>query len=129
MQLMPATARVVARRLGLPYDKARLAQDRDYNLSLGRAYMADLLDTYDGSYVLALAAYNGGERRVRFWIKTYGDPRDRQIDWIDWIESIPITETRNYVQRVMEAVAVYRLRLGRPVPAHSLLLDLERGLR
>ena len=129
MQLMPATARVVARRLGLPYDKARLTQDRDYNLSLGRAYMADLLDTYDGSYVLALAAYNGGERRVRFWIKTYGDPRDRQIDVIDWIESIPITETRNYVQRVMEAVAVYRLRLGRPVPAHSLLLDLERGLR
>ncbi|MCH7944105.1 MAG: transglycosylase SLT domain-containing protein [Proteobacteria bacterium] len=129
MQLMPATAKAVARRLGLPYDKARLTQDRDYNLSLGRAYMAGLLDTYDGSYVLALAAYNGGERRVRFWIKTYGDPRDRQIDVIDWIESIPITETRNYVQRVMEAVAVYRYRLGRPVPADSLLLDLERGLR
>ena len=76
-----------------------------------------------------MSAYDGGERRVRFWITTYGDARDRQIDVIDWIESIPITETRNYVQRVMEAVAVYRLRLVRPPPARSLLLDLERGLR
>ncbi len=128
MQLLPATAKIVARRLGLPYDKARLTSDGAYNLSLGRAYMAGLLDAYDGSYVLALAAYNAGGRRVRSWIKSHGDPRDREIDVIDWIELIPITETRNYVQRVMETVAIYRRRLGRPTPAHGLLLDLGRGL-
>ena len=128
LQLMPATAKAVARRLGLPYDKARLTSDRVYNLSLGRAYMAGLLDAYNGSYVLALAAYNGGTRRVRSWIKRHGDPRDGDIDVIDWIEMIPIAETRNYVQRVMEAVAIYRRRLGRPSPAHGLLLDLRRGL-
>ena len=129
MQLLPSTAKSVARRLGLTYDKARLTVDRAYNLTLGRAYIDDLLNSYNGSYVLALAAYNGGARRVRSWIKSNGDPRDRDVDVIDWIELIPISETRNYVQRVMEAVAIYRRRLGRPAPAHSLLLDLERGLR
>ncbi len=91
--------------------------------------MAGLLDAYDGSYVLALVAYNAGAGRVRSWVRRNGDPRERDIDVIDWIEMIPITETRNYVQRVMEAVAVYHSRLGRPVPAHSLLLDLKRGTR
>ena len=129
MQIMPATARIVARRLGMKYDKARLTGDPVYNLTLGQAYMAELLDAYDGSYVLAIAAYNGGARRVRFWIKKFGDPRDRDVDVIDWIEQIPITETRNYVQRVMESVAVYRRRLGRPAPANDLWLDLNRGLR
>ena len=129
LQLMPATARSVARGLGLKYDKARLTSDSTYNLTLGKAYMADLLKAYNGSYVLAIAAYNSGARRVRYWIKKFGDPRDRDIDVIDWIELIPITETRNYVQRVMEAVAVYRRRLGRPAPAHDLWLDLNRGLR
>ena len=126
MQLLPRTAKTVARRLGLAYDKARLTADRDYNLTLGRAYIAELLKAYDGSYVLALVAYNAGPGRVRSWVRRNGDPRDRGIDVIDWIEMIPITETRNYVQRVMEAVAVYGRRLGRPVPAHSLLLDLKR---
>ena len=129
MQLLPATAKTVAHRLGLPYDKARLTSDGAYNMTLGRAYIAELLDTYDGSYVLALVAYNAGPRRARSWIRRNGDPRDRAVDVIDWIEQIPITETRNYVQRVMEAVAVYRVRLGRRPPAHGLLLDLKRGLR
>ena len=128
MQLMPTTARAVARRLGLPYDKERLTGDRDYNLTLGRAYIAQLLDAYDGSYLLALAAYNAGGRRVRRWIHAYGDPRGGEVDPVDWIELIPISETRNYVQRVMEAVPVYRQRLGRPAPAHGLLLDLRRGM-
>ena len=92
---------------------------------LGRAYIDDLLNSYNGSYVLALAAYNGGARRVRAWIKSNGDPREPDVDVIDWIELIPISETRNYVQRVMEAVAIYRRRLGRPAPAHDLLLDLN----
>ena len=126
LQLLPSTAKAVARRLGLAYDKARLTGDRDYNLTLGRAYIAELLDANDRSYVLALAAYNAGGSRVRSWIRSNGDPREPDIDVIDWIEMIPISETRNYVQRVMEAVAIYRRRLGRPAPAHSLLLDLKR---
>jgi soluble lytic murein transglycosylase len=124
MQLMPATAKSVARSLGLPYDKARLTADRDYNLTLGRAFIAGLLDDYDGSYALALAAYYAGPKRVRRWIRLYGDPRRNDIVVIDWIELIPISETRNYVQRVMEAVAIYRYRLGRPAPEHGLLLSI-----
>ncbi len=128
LQLMPATARTVAKRLGLPYSKARLTNDPDYNLTLGRAFIAKLLDNYDGSYALALAAYNAGPSRVRRWVRLYGDPRKGDIDIIDWIELIPISETRNYVQRVMEAVAIYRYRLGRPALVRGLLLDLQRGI-
>jgi len=128
LQLMPATARTVAKSLGLPYSKVRLTNDPDYNLTLGRAFIAKLLDNYDGSYALALAAYNAGPGRVRRWVRLYGDPRLGDIDIIDWIELIPISETRNYVQRVMEAVAIYRYRLGRPAPVYGLLLDLQRGI-
>jgi soluble lytic murein transglycosylase len=110
MQLMPATARTVSRRLRTKYSKRKLIADPDYNVSLGRAYLASLIDEFDGSHILALAAYNAGPRRVRRWIRDYGNPRD--VDPIDWIESIPIAETRNYVQRVLEGLYVYRLRLG-----------------
>ncbi len=128
MQLMPATARNVARRLEMPYDKQRLTNDHAYNLALGRGYIAELLDTYDGSYPLALAAYNAGEPRLRRWLGDYGDPRTGHVDMIDWIELIPIYETRNYVQRVLEAVAVYRRLLGDPAPADGLVRDLLRGV-
>ena len=128
MQLMPATARTVAKDLGLPYSKARLTAEPAYNITLDRAFIATLLDNYDGSYALALAGYNAGPARVRRWVRLYGDPRLGDIDMIDWIELIPISETRNYVQRVMEAVAIYRYRLGRPAPVHGLLLDLQRGI-
>ena len=111
MQLMPATAREVAKKLGLGYSKARLTADPAYNIRLGSAYLDRMLKRFDGSYPMAAAAYNAGPGRVDQWIETYGDPRKGEIDLIDWIEMMPIYETRNYVQRVIEATHVYRLRM------------------
>lgn len=108
MQLMPATARQVARGKGLPYNRNRLVSDPDYNLRLGRSYLSELLEEFDGSYILALAAYNAGPTRARRWIKAFGDPRDADVDPILWIERIPFSETRNYVQRILESLVVYR---------------------
>lgn len=114
MQLLPTTARHVARKLGLKYSKSRLTHDPQYNITLGSAYFGDLLERFDGEPALALAGYNGGPSNVERWLKTYGDPRRGEIGMIDWIESIPFSETRNYVQRVLEAVAIYRQLLGDP---------------
>ena len=110
MQLMPQTALRVAHRLKVPYSKNRLTRDPTYNLRLGQAYLADMLSEYDGSLILALAAYNAGPVRVERWLQHYGDPGPSIYDAIDWTESIPFTETRNYVQRVLENLAVYRSR-------------------
>ncbi len=110
MQLMPETALRVARRLKMPFSKNRLTRDPTYNLRLGQAYLADMLGEYDGSLILALAAYNAGPVRVERWLETYGDPGPSIYDAIDWTESIPFSETRNYVQRVLENLAVYRSR-------------------
>ncbi|CAO3421328.1 lytic transglycosylase domain-containing protein [Azospirillum doebereinerae] len=123
MQLMPATAQTVAGKLGLKHTNARLTSDPGYNVTLGSAYLSELIDRFNGSYVMAIAGYNAGPGRVRQWIQTYGDPRTEAIDVVDWIELIPIYETRNYVQRVMEAVIVYRARLGAGE------LNLDRDLR
>jgi soluble lytic murein transglycosylase len=112
MQLMPATARKVASRNRLRYSRRRLTSSPDYNATLGSAYLASLIKDYKGSYVLAIAAYNAGTPRVRRWIRNFGDPRKKEVDVIDWVESIPFTETRNYVQRVMEGLQVYRQRLA-----------------
>ncbi len=112
MQLMPATARNVARDLKLPYGQNRLTMDPDYNMQLGTRYLRARLEEFGGDYVLALASYNAGPHRVRQWLKDRGDPRTGAVDMIDWIERIPFAETRNYVQRVLEAMHVYRLRLG-----------------
>ena len=111
MQLMPATAKRTAKTFGLPYDKARLTSDPIYNMTIGQAHFTELLDQFAGSYVLSLAGYNAGAHRVRRWIKEYGDPRQGTIDPIDWIELIPFYETRDYVQRVLENLQVYRWRL------------------
>ncbi|MFI4988584.1 MAG: lytic transglycosylase domain-containing protein [Alphaproteobacteria bacterium] len=112
MQVMPGTARRTAGGLGLHYTPTLLTQDPDYNIRLGCAVLAKLLDDFGGNYVLALAAYNAGSSRVRDWIRENGDPRSPQVDVIDWIEMIPFEETRNYVQRVLEAVHIYRERLA-----------------
>lgn len=126
LQLMPATAREVSRGLKLKYSKARLTTDPTYNATLGAAYLEQLLAEYNGSMIMTFAGYNAGGSRVRRWIKTYGDPRKMNVDNIvDWVESIPFTETRSYVQKIMENTQVYRARLKEG--GLSLSKDLRRG--
>ena len=127
MQIMPATARQVARDINIEYSKNRLTNDWRYNAKLSSTYLGGLIDIYEGSYLLAFAAYNAGPNRVNKWIKTYGDPRDNQIDQVDWIEHIPYRETRNYVMRVIESLHVYRLRINGKVEPIRLTQDLTRG--
>ena len=103
MQLMPGTAALIAKQQQLPYSLDRLTSDGVYNIALGRAYVEKLLEDFGGSYALAIAAYNAGPGRVRQWLHDYGDPRGKQVDMVDWIEAIPFTETRMYVQRVLES--------------------------
>jgi soluble lytic murein transglycosylase len=126
LQLMPATARMMAHRLGVTYEHARLTGDDAYNLRLGGAYLAGLLADFDGACALALAAYNAGPGRVRQWLRENGDPRDAAVDVVDWIELIPYSETRNYVQRVLEGLQVYRHLLADP--AHPPRLRLAEDL-
>ena len=108
MQLMPYTAKVVAKQAKLPYSKSRLTKDPEYNINLGSHYIAGLILEYDGSYPFAIAAYNAGPKRVRYWKKINKNPQKNQIDYVDWIELIKFKETRNYVQRVLENYNVYR---------------------
>lgn len=112
MQLMPGTARETAGKIGIAYLEPKLTQDIAYNTLLGQAYLARVLDGFNGSYVLALAGYNAGPGRVRQWISARGDPRQEGVDLLDWIEGIPFSETRGYVQRVLESTVMYRLRLA-----------------
>jgi soluble lytic murein transglycosylase len=126
MQLMPATASHVAKTLRMPFSASRLTGDVRYNLTLGREYLRGLLDDFSGSYVLAVAAYNAGPGRVHDWMQDFGDPRAKNVDAIDWIESIPVAETRNYVQRVLENLQMYRFRVGDHTLAFSLATDLRR---
>lgn len=108
MQLMPRTAAEVAKQSGIPHQKSWLISNPAHNISLGSRYFKKLVDRYDGNYAMALAGYNAGPGRVGPWVDRYGDPRSKEVDLINWIESIPIYETRNYVQRVLEGVYVYR---------------------
>jgi soluble lytic murein transglycosylase len=112
MQMMPATARRTAQHKGLPYDEARLLNDPAFNAMLGAAHLGELTVEHPGSLILAFAAYNAGGKRVKEWIAAHGDPRDPAVDPVDWIELIPIAETRNYVQRIAENLEVYRQRIG-----------------
>ncbi|TAJ42352.1 MAG: lytic transglycosylase domain-containing protein [Reyranella sp.] len=114
MQLLPGTARDVAGRVGVPFIQDKLTRDPAYNVQLGSQYLAEMLQKFGGSYELALAGYNAGPNRVARWLETIGDPRAGKIDMVDWIEMIPFRETRNYVQRIMEGVGVYRDRLNGP---------------
>ncbi len=127
MQLMPATAQKVAGWIGEPYDQNRLLTDWRYNVRLGETYLARRTAQYGGSYALAAAAYNAGAGRVDEWIATFGDPRLPGVDMIDWIENIPFEETRNYVQRVMEGLYVYRTRLTGQAGPMTIEQDLARG--
>lgn len=127
MQLMPRTAQIVARQVGETYSKNRLLTDWRYNARLGSRYMSDRVAQFGGSYVLAAVAYNAGPRRAEDWSAAYGDPRLASVDVIDWIETIPFRETRNYVQRVMEALYVYRTRIAGRAGPMTLPADLARG--
>lgn len=131
MQLMPATAQRVAKGLNLPSARKdtltdALTTNPGLNVTLGSAYLNGLLSDFDGSYILAVASYNAGPNRVRKWIRDMGDPRGKDADPIDWIESIPYPETRNYVQRVLEGAQIYRRRLGVDDVDLSLASDLKR---
>jgi soluble lytic murein transglycosylase len=126
MQLMPATAANIAGKLQLPFSLARLTTDGIYNMTLGRAYVETLLDDFGGSYALAIAAYNAGPGRVRQWLHEFGDPRGRDLGMVEWIEMIPFTETRSYVQRVLENLQIYRGQGGGNTAAFSLVSDLAR---
>ncbi len=109
MQLMPGTARETAGKLGLAYSRDALTQDTDYNIQLGSTYFQRLLLYYGNSYPLAVAAYNAGQGNVNKWLAANGDPRSGSVSMVDWVERIPIFETKNYVQRVLENAVVYDL--------------------
>lgn len=126
MQLMPATAQRTAQRAGETYEIGRLTTDAAYNARLGAWHLGDLLDDWRGSYILTFAAYNAGGGNVKKWIAAHGDPRSPDVDPVDWIERIPFGETRNYVQRVMENLQVYRQRLEPGAPMR-MAYDLKRG--
>ena len=112
MQILPATAQMTARRAGVPFDFGRLIADPAYNLQLGAAFLGQLIDDEGGSLEMALAAYNAGAGRVAQWTAAYGDPRSGAVDPVDWVERIPFDETRDYVERVSENLAIYRARLA-----------------
>jgi soluble lytic murein transglycosylase len=112
MQLMPGTATEVARQLGEQVSPVSLTVDPQENMVLGTTYFRQLLDQFGGALPLAIAAYNAGPTRVQQWLGEIGDPRTGAIDWVDWIEMIPFDETRNYVQRVLENITVYRAQRG-----------------
>lgn len=113
MQLMPATAKETAGKLGVKYSASRLTSDAEYNALLGSTYLKAQLERFDGSLLLAAAAYNAGAGNARKWVKTFGDPRSDAIDPVVWVELIPVQETRTYVKRVLGNYLVYRARLGK----------------
>jgi soluble lytic murein transglycosylase len=123
---MPVTGKEAAKKLGIPFDRDAWRHDPAYNIRLGSAYVANLVNNYDGNYVMAIVGYNAGPGRIHDWVRLYGDPRTGQVDIVDWMERIPFSETRNYVQRVLENLQVYRFRLeGRRL---ELAEDLKRGI-
>ncbi|MEM9842010.1 MAG: lytic transglycosylase domain-containing protein [Pseudomonadota bacterium] len=127
MQFVPSTARLEARRQGLPFRTSWLTDDPGYNMTLGGAHLDTLLRQFNGSYIMTAAAYNAGASRPQRWIGEYGDPRAGEIDPVDWVEFIPFSETRNYVQRVLENTQVYRHRLTGEPEDIRLSEDLQRG--
>ena len=126
MQVTPGAGRNTARKFNVPFDQHRLLSDVAYNTQLGTAELGDDINAFRGSYILAFVAYNAGQRRAEEWIEQYGDPRRPKVDPIDWIERIPIMETRYYVERVLENMQVYRVLL-KDGPNLSIEADMRRG--
>jgi soluble lytic murein transglycosylase len=119
MQVTPEAGRDTAKRFGVSYDWERMVSDPVYNTQMGAAELSALLQEYKGCHIMTFAGYNAGRGRVRDWVKQYGDPRDPKVDAVDWVERIPFSETRNYVQRVMENLQVYRVRFDTDAPLVS----------
>lgn len=126
MQVTPDAGRYVAKRAGVSFDLNRMKTDPVYNAVMGAAELGGLLEDYRGSYILTFAGYNAGRGSVKKWIERYGDPRDPKVDAVDWVEQIPFSETRNYVQRIMENLQVYRARFGGGTKL-QIEADLHRG--
>jgi len=126
MQVTPDAGRYVCKRAGVPFDLARMKSDSAYNAALGAAELGGLLEDFRGSYIMTFAAYNAGRGSLKKWIDRYGDPRDPKVDAVDWVELIPFAETRNYVQRIMENLQVYRARFGGGTRL-QIEADLHRG--
>lgn len=126
MQVTPAAGKDTARRYKVTYSHARLRNDAAYNMQMGAAELSNLLHYYDGSYLLTFAAYNAGRGRIRQWMEVYGDPRDPRVDPVDWVERLPFSETRNYVERIMENLQVYRA-LFRGDSKLMIEADIHRG--
>jgi soluble lytic murein transglycosylase len=126
MQVTPDAGRSVAKKFNVTFDQRRLLEDPAYNAQIGTAELGDVISEFGGSYILAFASYNAGPHRVREWLAQYGDPRNPKMDPVDWIERIPFSETRNYVQRVIENMQIYRARIGND---SRLLIeaDMRRG--
>jgi soluble lytic murein transglycosylase len=112
MQVTPEAGKDTAKRFGVSYDWDRMKNDPVYNTQMGAAELSALMSEYKGSLIMTFAGYNAGRGRVRDWVKLRGDPRDPNVDAVDWVERIPFSETRNYVQRVIENLGVYRARFG-----------------
>ncbi len=127
MQIKPSTGQEVADRIGISGNIKTLLRNRETNVLMGAAYLRERLEEFSGSYILAIASYNAGPRRVAEWLAEIGDPRNPGVDPIDWIEHIPYGETRNYVMRVLEAVTVYRMRIARSTEKIDLISYLESG--
>jgi soluble lytic murein transglycosylase len=126
MQVTPDAGRYVCKRHGATFDLGRLKNDPVYNAALGAAELGGLIEDYRGSYIMTFAAYNAGRGSVKKWVERYGDPRDPKVDAVDWVEQIPFSETRNYVQRIMENLQVYRARFGGGTRL-QIEADLHRG--
>ena len=126
MQVTPDAGRYVCNKYGASFDLGRMKTDPVYNAALGAAELGGLIEDYRGSYVMTFAAYNAGRGSVKKWVERYGDPRDPKVDAVDWVELIPFSETRNYVQRVMENLQVYRARFGGGTRL-QIEADLRRG--
>ena len=126
MQIMPATARLIARQHRIPYKSGMLTSNPSMNVQMGAAHLGDLVANHGGSYVLTLVSYNAGPRRAREWTEQFGDIRSGQVDPVDWVENIPFQETRQYVQKVMQNVHIYRSRLA-PKTVRPMTADLKRG--
>jgi len=127
MQVTPEAGRDTAKRFGVEYDWDRMVSDPVYNTQMGAAELSALLKEYSGNQIMTFAGYNAGRGRVRDWVKLYGDPRDPKVDPVDWVERIPLSETRNYVQRVMENLKVYRVRFGSGAPSLASKSDERPG--